>query len=101
MGASETLEFFFLVGCPRSGTTLLQRLLDAHPDVAVAPETFFVERFWQRREEYGPLADDRCFERLLHDISAVPEFAEMDSTKLRSSIGQPALGLIRRCSGCG
>jgi hypothetical protein len=81
MGAPEKLNFFFLVGCPRSGTTLLQRLLDAHPDVAVAPETFFIERFWQKREEYGPLDDDRCFERLLHDISAVPEFAEMGLNK--------------------
>lgn len=35
---------FFIVGCPRSGTTLVQRLLSTHPDVAVLPETFFVRR---------------------------------------------------------
>ncbi|HEX7023103.1 MAG TPA: sulfotransferase [Trueperaceae bacterium] len=31
----------FLVGCPRSGTTLLQSLLAAHPQVASFPETHF------------------------------------------------------------
>ena len=28
----------FVVGCPRSGTTLLQRMLDAHPVLTVLPE---------------------------------------------------------------
>jgi hypothetical protein len=31
----------FLVGCPRSGTTLLQSLLSAHPQVASFPESHF------------------------------------------------------------
>ncbi len=35
---------FFIVGCPRSGTTLVQRLLSAHPESTVLPETFFVRR---------------------------------------------------------
>ena len=34
----------FLVGCPRSGTTLLQSLITAHPDVVSYPETFFFRR---------------------------------------------------------
>lgn len=34
----------FLVGCPRSGTTLLQCLLAAHSEVASFPETRFVLR---------------------------------------------------------
>jgi hypothetical protein len=32
----------FVVGCPRSGTTLLQRMLDSHPRLAVANDTHFV-----------------------------------------------------------
>lgn len=28
-----------VLGCPRSGTTLLRRFLDAHPDIACPPET--------------------------------------------------------------
>ncbi|MFL5904355.1 MAG: sulfotransferase [Solirubrobacteraceae bacterium] len=34
--------FPFVVGCSRSGTTLLRALLDAHPLVAVPPESHFV-----------------------------------------------------------
>ncbi|NJL55543.1 sulfotransferase [bacterium] len=31
----------FLVGCPRSGTTLLQSMLASHPQIASFPETKF------------------------------------------------------------
>jgi hypothetical protein len=31
-----------VVGCPRSGTSLLAVMLDSHPDVAVPPETSFI-----------------------------------------------------------
>ena len=34
----------FVVGCPRSGTTLLQRMLDAHPLLTVANDTHFIAR---------------------------------------------------------
>lgn len=34
----------FLVGCPRSGTTLLQRLLSTHPAIVSLPETHFLQR---------------------------------------------------------
>jgi hypothetical protein len=51
----------FIVGSPRSGTTMLRLMLDAHPQVAIPPETGFVaplsevgkenyagsESFWQ------------------------------------------------------
>jgi hypothetical protein len=36
--------YLFIVGCPRSGTTLLQRLLDAHPQLAVINETLWITR---------------------------------------------------------
>lgn len=31
----------FIVGMPRSGTTLLTKMLDAHPDIVISPETHF------------------------------------------------------------
>jgi hypothetical protein len=34
---------FFILGCPRSGTTLLRFMLDAHPAIAVTPETHYVQ----------------------------------------------------------
>lgn len=36
--------FLFACGVPRSGTTLLQRMLDGHPDLAVANDSHFIPR---------------------------------------------------------
>jgi Sulfotransferase family len=34
--------YLFVVGCPRSGTTLLQRMLDNHPALAVTNDSHFI-----------------------------------------------------------
>jgi hypothetical protein len=39
----------FIVGCPRSGTTLLRRMLDAHPELAITPETHWVPEWFEKR----------------------------------------------------
>ncbi len=43
-------QLFFIVGCGRSGTTLLQSMLLSHPSMVIPPETkfygAFVERQW-------------------------------------------------------
>ena len=36
------LPFPFVVGCGRSGTTLLRAMLDSHPRLAIPPESYFV-----------------------------------------------------------
>jgi glycosyltransferase involved in cell wall biosynthesis len=36
-----------IVGNPRSGTTLLRLMLDAHPDLAIPPETHFIPELFQ------------------------------------------------------
>jgi len=36
--------YAFVVGCPRSGTTLLGRMLDSHPMLALADEPHFIPR---------------------------------------------------------
>lgn len=38
----------FVVGCPRSGTTLLQAMLGAHPEIFTFPETHFFRKIWGR-----------------------------------------------------
>lgn len=42
--------YVFLVGCPRSGTTLVGRIGDAHPVLAVVHETRWIPRCFERRE---------------------------------------------------
>lgn len=39
----------FVVGCPRSGTTLVQSLLGAHPDILAFPETQFFRFLHSKR----------------------------------------------------
>lgn len=36
--------YLFVIGCPRSGTTLLQRMLDNHPALTVINESYFIPR---------------------------------------------------------
>ncbi|MBE1533514.1 sulfotransferase family protein [Actinomadura algeriensis] len=47
----------FVIGCPRSGTTMLQLMLHSHRRIAVAPETKFVLPGYTQRCEFGDLAD--------------------------------------------
>jgi hypothetical protein len=76
----------FVVGCPRSGTTLVQRIVGAHPDVAAAPETFFMRHLWERRAAFGPLTDDDALHRVLDALVAAPAFADLglDADALRA-----------------
>ena len=49
-------EGIVILGVPRSGTTLLSRVLGAHPDVACPPETFLLTACGRFLREY-PLPD--------------------------------------------
>jgi Sulfotransferase family len=46
-----------VVGCPRSGTTMLQLMLHAHRDIAIPPETRFLLTAYQQRRAFGDLRD--------------------------------------------
>jgi Sulfotransferase family len=52
--ASLSLEqpYAFVVGCPRSGTTLLLRMLDAHSQFAVANDTHFIPRVLEKQRPW-------------------------------------------------
>ena len=41
--------FLFIVGCPRSGTTLLQRMVNAHRQIAITPETHWIAHCFEKR----------------------------------------------------
>ncbi|TWT66258.1 Sulfotransferase domain protein [Posidoniimonas polymericola] len=42
--SQELSPAVFVTGCPRSGTTLLQRMLNAHPLLAISNDTHFIPR---------------------------------------------------------
>ncbi|TDC46839.1 sulfotransferase [Actinomadura sp. KC345] len=47
----------FVLGCPRSGTTLLQLMLHSHARIAIPAETKFVIPAYARRCQFGDLED--------------------------------------------
>lgn len=52
---------FFIVGSARSGTTLLRLMLNAHPEVAIPPESRFIAELWTGHDE---VEVDRLLSRL-------------------------------------
>lgn len=44
-----------VLGCPRSGTTLVQVMLHSHPRIAIPPETRFLLPAYERRLAFGDL----------------------------------------------
>jgi hypothetical protein len=46
--------YVFIVGSTRSGTTLLQRLVNAHPQIAVVHETHWIARYFEKRQGVTP-----------------------------------------------
>ena len=59
-----------VVGCPRSGTTMLQLMLHAHPRIAIPPETRFTLAVYGERRDFGDLeveANRRALARRIVD----------------------------------
>ena len=44
----------FIIGCPRSGTTLLRVILDSHPNICCGPETHIIPSL----EEFNKKVDE-------------------------------------------
>ena len=61
----------FVVGANRSGTTLLRLMLDAHPQLAIPPETFFVPNLIELYAEGEPSREEA-----IALIESRPEFAD-------------------------
>lgn len=68
--------YVFIVGCPRSGTTVLQRMVDAHPHIAITPETHWIARWYERR--IGLTPEGLVTPRLLAKLFAHPRFRELE-----------------------
>src|SRR2546430_1135755 len=60
----------FVVGCGRSGSTLLRLMLDAHPQLAVPPESHFIPQLWRDHGGARPVDPDVIVRALV----ATPHF---------------------------
>jgi hypothetical protein len=80
--------YLFIVGCPRSGTTLLGRMVDAHPDIAVIHEGRFAPEWYERRR--GLTANGFVTPELIDKLLGHPPFEHV-------SVGRRELeGLLPR-----
>lgn len=63
---------FFIVSAPRSGSTLLRLILDAHPRLAVPPPGWLFDLVGPYLYSYGNLSDRQNLLELAGDILATP-----------------------------
>lgn len=86
----------FVVGCPRSGTTMLQLMLHAHPRIAIPPENRFLLNAYAERATFGDLADAANRRRLGVWLTRSKTFRDMglDTREVIEEImhGPPTLG---------
>jgi sulfotransferase family protein len=60
----------YVIGYPRSGTSLICRLLRRYLKVSFGTESQFIVRYHRRLRRYGDLNDDANLRRLIKDLSA-------------------------------
>jgi hypothetical protein len=80
----------FVVGVGRSGTTLLRLMLDAHPDLAIPPETHFVPGISQK---LGDDFDRGRFVEILAGHRRWPDF-HLESASLRARLDEDEAGEV-------
>jgi hypothetical protein len=91
-------EPIFVVGHPRSGTTLLASLLDSHTQVAVPPETHFFDatRRWGGRDERLPV------DTLVQELQRNPRLGDLgldpEDIRRRLGGGQSSLSVLLRAA---
>ena len=67
--------YLFVVGCPRSGTTLLQRMLNAHARIAITPETHWIPRIYRKRT--GLTVDGFVTPEMISHLLELPKFTRL------------------------
>lgn len=72
-----------IVGVGRSGTTLLRLMLDAHPELALPPETGFIVKAARLTGAGGALRED--FFRVVTESSTWPDF-HLDRRELEEAV---------------
>ena len=88
----------FVVGCPRSGTTLFRTMLSAHRSIAIPPETRYLMNMYWRRSRIGDLRQREVRAQLASAIVDDPEtrfrVLGLDGEQVKAEItdGPPTLG---------
>jgi hypothetical protein len=100
-------EPVFVVGVPRSGTTVLRLMLNRHPALAMLPETWFGSRVWDKRWSIALALDPReIFTSVLDDFIRLltekqPDGFDIDVIEYRHHVlaGRLSITRILSCLG--
>ncbi len=69
----ENVPFFFIIGRPRSGTTLLRSIFDAHPNVVIPFESPVILNLYRKYKKVRAW-DEAAVDELYADLSKQPYF---------------------------
>lgn len=85
----NTAEPVFIVGMPRSGTTLLATILNSHPRVAISPETHFLN-YWVPQYAHLNVDTPKGFDRFWRAFLASDRFGllNVDRAQVEARIRQ-------------
>jgi hypothetical protein len=88
---------FFIVGVGRSGTTLLRRMLSAHPNITIPPETSFVHRCIRK---FGSTLNQQQVQELLSYVESKGGLRDFDVTieqwrsRIPSELSELSIGSV-------
>jgi len=85
-GSLKDSEPIFVVGAPRSGTTLLQLILDSHPDIAMNGEVHFFDQVLQLRAQIPDLCAAGAVEHFFAQLPRIDAFQYLPN--LASQLGE-------------
>jgi hypothetical protein len=75
---SELSNPIFIVGAPRSGTTLLSTMLNRHPAISICDETYYFYYVYSRQRAFGNLTDIENRRRLVESYLDTGRIRSMD-----------------------
>lgn len=86
-----TTPFPFIVGCGRSGSTLLRSMLDAHPDMVVPNESYFLEQLMLREDGFE-IDGAFCLSTFLSELEGDARYQTwgVDTDVVRSALAAEA-----------
>ncbi|MBS3818999.1 sulfotransferase [bacterium] len=90
LNPSRQEKIFFIVGRGRSGTWLLQSILDHHPQICVAPEAVFMLTLYRkyRRIKHWTDKKNESLIKDLGEINRVNKWLKLDWIKFRKMLSE-------------
>ena len=82
----------FIVGSPRSGTSLLRNMLNRHPSLAICGETQFNHYVYRRQRAFGDLSNLKNRQRLIDEYLSIKRIQRLgiDIPRLKENLVREA-----------